>query len=293
MLGVDVEVAQATRAPWHPGRCAEFGVDGVEFGHAGELHPAVCAAYGVPARTCAVEVDLELLIGQAPAAVRAELLDVPGGQGGRRAGRRGRPARGRAGATLREGAGELLESVRLFDVYGSQIGEGRKSLAFALRFRAPDRTSPGGDRRRAGRRRGAGRRAARSRPAVLTGRNAGAGRPRRWRSCWTRPPRRGCTSSGPGAHGRPAGPPTHRSLEPAARHRLRGAGGRRTAGGAARRCAARSGGVPRAAGDVRARPRRAGGPVVAVTCAPTRPTWPPCSVRPRTTSPRPRGGRRT
>ena len=44
-------------------------------------------------------------------------------------------------ATLREGAGPLCESVRLFDVYtGPQVGEGRKSLAFALRFRAPDRT---------------------------------------------------------------------------------------------------------------------------------------------------------
>ena len=44
-------------------------------------------------------------------------------------------------AALREGAGELLESIRLFDVYRSeQLGEGRKSLAFALRFRAPDRT---------------------------------------------------------------------------------------------------------------------------------------------------------
>jgi phenylalanyl-tRNA synthetase beta chain len=44
-------------------------------------------------------------------------------------------------AALREGAGALLESVRLFDVYtGERIGEGRKSLAFALRFRAPDRT---------------------------------------------------------------------------------------------------------------------------------------------------------
>jgi phenylalanyl-tRNA synthetase beta chain len=42
---------------------------------------------------------------------------------------------------LRDGAGELLESIRLFDVYtGDQIGAGRKSLAFALRFRAPDRT---------------------------------------------------------------------------------------------------------------------------------------------------------
>jgi phenylalanyl-tRNA synthetase beta chain len=44
-------------------------------------------------------------------------------------------------AALVEGAGELLESVRLFDLYtGEQIGEGRKSLAFSLRFRAPDRT---------------------------------------------------------------------------------------------------------------------------------------------------------
>jgi len=44
-------------------------------------------------------------------------------------------------STLREGAGPLCESVRLFDVYtGEQVGEGRKSLAFALRFRAPDRT---------------------------------------------------------------------------------------------------------------------------------------------------------
>jgi phenylalanyl-tRNA synthetase beta chain len=44
-------------------------------------------------------------------------------------------------SALRAGAGELLESVRLFDVYtGPQVGQGRKSLAFALRFRAPDRT---------------------------------------------------------------------------------------------------------------------------------------------------------
>ena len=42
---------------------------------------------------------------------------------------------------LRDGAGELLEQISLFDVFeGSQLGEGRKSLAFALRFRAADRT---------------------------------------------------------------------------------------------------------------------------------------------------------
>jgi len=142
VLRVEVEVHQATRAPWHPGRCARFLVDGIELGHAGELHPAVCAAYGVPPRTSAVEVDLELLIGLAPDAVRPEPFstypvakedvalvvdrDLPAAV---------------LGATLREGAGPLLESVRLFDVYESaQIGEGKRSLAFALRFRAPDRT---------------------------------------------------------------------------------------------------------------------------------------------------------
>ena len=42
---------------------------------------------------------------------------------------------------LRQGAGDLLESARLFDVYvGEQVGSGKKSLAYSLRFRAPDRT---------------------------------------------------------------------------------------------------------------------------------------------------------
>ena len=45
------------------------------------------------------------------------------------------------GAALAAGAGELLEDMRLFDVYtGAQLGEGRKSLAYTLRLRARDRT---------------------------------------------------------------------------------------------------------------------------------------------------------
>ena len=81
-------------------------------------------------------------------------------------------------AALREGAGDLLESIRLFDVFtGDQVGEGRKSLAFALRFRAPDRTlteEETSGRARRGRR--ARRRADRCRPAELT--TAPAGRRR-------------------------------------------------------------------------------------------------------------------
>jgi len=145
-VGVDVSVRNAELAPWHPGRCAEvlLGDRGDEsvVGHAGELHPKVCQAYGLPARSAAVELDLDRLIAAGPQMVAASPFssypvakedvalivpaDVPAAE---------------VEAALAEGAGELLESVRLFDLYtGEQIGEGKKSLAFALRFRASDRT---------------------------------------------------------------------------------------------------------------------------------------------------------
>jgi phenylalanyl-tRNA synthetase beta chain len=146
-LGVTVDVRSARQAPWHPGRCAEIvvvdeGAGGRTIGHAGELHPRVCKAFGVPPRTAVAEINLSALLDHAVAVVPAPSLstypvakedvalvvadDVPAEMVAR---------------TLREGAGELCESVRLFDVYtGVQIGAGRRSLAFALRFRAPDRT---------------------------------------------------------------------------------------------------------------------------------------------------------
>jgi phenylalanyl-tRNA synthetase beta chain len=147
VLAVDVEVAQAALEPWHPGRCAEIrlaggGTAATVIGHAGELHPSVCRAYHVPARTCAVEVDLGLIIASAPAAAQAPRLSTypVAKEDVALVVDASLPARTLA-QTLREGAGELLESVRLFDVWtGEQIGAGRKSLAFALRFRAPDRT---------------------------------------------------------------------------------------------------------------------------------------------------------
>ena len=126
-------------APWHPGRCAALYAGDVLVGHAGELHPRVIAAYGLPERTCAVEVGLDLLIEAAPQTGTLAALspfpvakedvalivdaDVPAAE---------------VADALREGAGELLESLALFDVYtGPQVGEGKKSLAYALRFRAP------------------------------------------------------------------------------------------------------------------------------------------------------------
>jgi phenylalanyl-tRNA synthetase beta chain len=141
-LGLEFTVRRDEHAPWHPGRCARLDLDGVLVGHAGELHPTVLTALGLPARTCAAEVELDGLIApfdrirQArpvptfPVAKEdvALVVDqaVPAAQ---------------VEAALREGAGELLESLRLFDVYtGPQVGPGRRSLAFALRLRAPDRT---------------------------------------------------------------------------------------------------------------------------------------------------------
>ncbi|QLY33820.1 phenylalanine--tRNA ligase subunit beta [Nocardia huaxiensis] len=138
--GVSIERRSAAHLPWHPGRCAELLVDGVVVGHAGELHPAVLERSGLPPRTCAVELDLDALplreIRPAPvvSAFPAVLQDVSVSV------EKATPAAAVESA-LRTGAGELLESISLFDVYeGAQAGEGRKSLTYALRFRAIDRT---------------------------------------------------------------------------------------------------------------------------------------------------------
>ncbi|MEU7997190.1 phenylalanine--tRNA ligase subunit beta [Micromonospora sp. NPDC049060] len=135
-----IEVRAAEYAPWHPGRCAELLVDGTVVGHAGELHPAVVAALELPRRTSAMELDLDALpaapvasgpvvSGFPPALIDVALVvdaSVPAAQ---------------VQQALVEGAGGLLEQVRLFDVYASeQLGEGRRSLAYKLTFRAPDRT---------------------------------------------------------------------------------------------------------------------------------------------------------
>ncbi len=141
-LGVDVTVESASRMPWHPGRCARVSVAGKEFGHAGELHPRVCQAFGLPPRTAAVEIDLDFLMRHARDVVRApELSTYPVAKEDVALVVDASVSAADVEAALREGAGGLLESLWLFDVYtGEQAGPGKKSLAFALRFRAPDRT---------------------------------------------------------------------------------------------------------------------------------------------------------
>ncbi len=141
-LGVEVAVVPAARAPWHPGRCAEVRAGDVVLGHAGELHPTVCQAFGVPTRTVAAEVDLDRLLALAPDDVRApSFSDFPLAKEDVALVVDDAVPAADVETALRAGAGDLLESIRLFDVFtGAQVGEGKKSLAFALRFRAPDRT---------------------------------------------------------------------------------------------------------------------------------------------------------
>ncbi len=150
---VPFEVRPDQHEPWHPGRCAAVFVraEGGErlAGHMGELHPRVTAAFGVAPRTCAMELDMSVIetataslrpaqaprISPYPVAIQDVALIVPETV----------PAAdveaALAAGVARSDQPDLLEEVRLFDVYtGAQAGEGRKSLAYTLRFRAPDRT---------------------------------------------------------------------------------------------------------------------------------------------------------
>ena len=142
-LHVDLEVDADDHAPWHPGRCARLTLaDGTLVGHAGELHPTVLARLDLPARTSAFELDLDVLLVHAPEVVESSPISAFGvaKEDVALVVNTSVPAADVERALV-EGAGDLLEQVRLFDVYtGSQVGEGKRSLAFSLRMRAPDRT---------------------------------------------------------------------------------------------------------------------------------------------------------
>jgi phenylalanyl-tRNA synthetase beta chain len=141
-LGAELGFERATESFLHPGRAARLAVGGEGAGWIGELHPLVCREWDLEAAV-GFELDLAPLVIAATAgeeafedvttypAVRQDLAVVV-------------PAEVSA-AQLREavlaGGGELLRSAEVFDLYeGEQVGEGRKSLALRLEFRAADRT---------------------------------------------------------------------------------------------------------------------------------------------------------
>ncbi len=141
LCNVEWSKARSDFAPWHPGRCAELIIDGKAVAHAGELHPRIVAAYGLPERCVAFAVALGALphsqlvrpttVGTMPAALQDVALIVDATTSAQS-----------VELALREGAGELLESITCFDRY-DKIGDGKISLAFTLTFRALDRTLTG------------------------------------------------------------------------------------------------------------------------------------------------------
>jgi phenylalanyl-tRNA synthetase beta chain len=142
-VGLDLVVRAADRAPWHPGRCAQLELaDGTVVGYAGELHPKVTGALELPSRTVAGELDVDVLVAATGTPMDATALSTyPPAHTDVALVVDEAVAAADVETALRSGAGEDLESVVLFDLYhGEQVGEGRKSLAYRLTFRAKDRT---------------------------------------------------------------------------------------------------------------------------------------------------------
>lgn len=145
-VATELVIAQGSHAAFHPGRTAELfvrqGDELVSVGFAGELHPEVSAERDLPGRVCAVEMNLDVLL----EAGRREV--VPGLIAGYPAATQDLSLVVKANvpaaevqAAVAEGTGELLESISLVDDYrGQGLTDDEKSLTFALRFRAGDRT---------------------------------------------------------------------------------------------------------------------------------------------------------
>jgi len=137
-LNQKYSIIESNFAPWHPGRCAEFQVDGRPVAHAGEIHPGVINKLGLDERSCAFGI----LLSELPASEISKSISVNAMT----------PviqdlalvvskdvSMLKVMEAIKAGGGEFLESVELFDRY-DKLGDGKISLAFPLTFRAPQRT---------------------------------------------------------------------------------------------------------------------------------------------------------
>ncbi len=126
----------------HPGRSATVLADDEVVGWVGELHPLVARAWELDGTVAAFEVDLDRVVAHAVAVPRYEdLTSFPPVRQDLAVIVDEAVAAADVLGAVRGAGGKLLQGVRVFDVYrGAQVGEGRKSLALALTFQAPDRT---------------------------------------------------------------------------------------------------------------------------------------------------------
>jgi phenylalanyl-tRNA synthetase beta chain len=135
------------RSTWpflHPGRAAAVR-DGEEreFGWIGELHPLVLSPWDVPGPAAAFELDVDTLLeaGRGRRKTYTDVTTFPGVLQDIAVVVPEEVPAAEVVAAVRAGGAELLDRLAIFDLYhGEQVGEGRKSLALRLEFRAPDRT---------------------------------------------------------------------------------------------------------------------------------------------------------
>jgi phenylalanyl-tRNA synthetase beta chain len=141
-VGATIDIRQGRHGAFHPGRTAELVAGGAVVGYAGEILPSVAQARDLPRVVAALELDLSALIASAPDHVEAQpVLVFPAATQDLSLVVEISVAAADVLSAVIEGAGELLESATLVDDYrGKGLADTEKSLTFALRFRAPDRT---------------------------------------------------------------------------------------------------------------------------------------------------------
>lgn len=142
VLAVPLDVVTGQHQAMHPGRTAHVRVGDRVVGVAGELLPSLAAELDLPRVVAVVELDLDALVELAAVSVSATpIATFPAATQDVSLVVSESVRAGDLEALIVEGAGELLEHVALVDDYrGPGIPEGSKSLTFALRFRAADRT---------------------------------------------------------------------------------------------------------------------------------------------------------
>lgn len=140
--GITCEVESGADIYYHPGRCARLTRGGVVFAKLGEVHPDVRERFDLPKRAVVAELNLQTLLTYAkPMGEMKPLPRFPAMQRDLALVMEESVAAGPLMAAMRKAAGNLLESIEMFDVYrGIQVGLGKKSIAFSLTFRAADRT---------------------------------------------------------------------------------------------------------------------------------------------------------
>ena len=140
--GITCEVVSGADVYYHPGRCARLVRGNEVFAQIGEVHPAVRERFDMPKRAVVAELNLETLLKfDKPMGEMKPLARFPAMQRDLALVMNESVAVGPLMTAMRKAAGNLLESIEMFDVYrGVQVGLGSKSVAFSLTFRAGDRT---------------------------------------------------------------------------------------------------------------------------------------------------------